>query len=62
MLAASLRRNGVLQTPMANSVGGGGSQLCGAGHRPLPGVGYLKVEISSFASLLNGHIPGELWQ
>lgn len=38
-----------------------GSQLCGAGHEPLPGVEYLKMEISSFASLLNGHISGELW-
>lgn len=38
-----------------------GSQLCGAGHEPLPGVEYLKMEISSFASLLSGHISGELW-
>lgn len=38
-----------------------GSQLCDAGHKPLPGVAFLEMEISSFASLLNGHISGELW-
>lgn len=35
---ASLRHNGVLQTPPASSVGKEECQLCGSGHEPLPGV------------------------
>lgn len=56
---ASLRHDGVLETPPASSVGEEERQLCGSGHEPLPGVSHFRVEKCSFTSLLGGHRSGD---